>query len=43
MRPKSDSSDDDPRLGGEPRDSVDWADQGFDEDTETAGDDVGTI
>ncbi len=34
---------DDPRLAGEPRETVDWADEGFDEDTEPAGDDVGTL
>lgn len=37
------TDDEDPRLAGEPRSTVDWGEEGFDEDTEPAGDDVGTI
>jgi hypothetical protein len=33
----------DPRLGGEPAHTVDRADEGWNEDTEDPGDDVGTI
>lgn len=43
MERKHNDDGDDPRLGGEPRGTVDWLDEGFDEDTEPAGDDVGTI
>lgn len=42
-RHRQDPSDDDPRLGGEPRSTVDWESEGFDEDTEDPGDDVGTV
>lgn len=33
----------DPRLAGESLDAVDVADEGWDEDTEDPGDDVGTL
>ncbi len=34
---------DDPRYNDEPQDGVDPEDEGWDEDTEDPGDDVGTI
>lgn len=34
---------DDPRYNGEPPESVDPEEEGWDEDTEDPGDDVGTV